>query len=143
MDKFPTSTCAWRIERADFARPGFTTDFEEAKHWIGLGAAVIPLHVPPPAAKSVVRWVDPLLERESATDRYVAGARLVADESSRLFPDLPEERPRPEQSTRRSWLSTPSRDPVAEVSAPEIPFLQGLAGRIFRAIRAVVRGSTW
>ena len=44
MTKPAISTCAWRIEHPDFARSGFTTDFEEAKRWVGLGAAVIPLH---------------------------------------------------------------------------------------------------
>lgn len=43
--KSPISTCAWRIEHADFACHGFTTDFDEALRWVGLGAVVIPLHV--------------------------------------------------------------------------------------------------
>ena len=39
--------------------------------------------VAPDAAEPLLYWVDPLMERAAATDRYVAGARLVADESSR------------------------------------------------------------
>lgn len=84
MTKPAISTCAWRIEHAGFARPGFTTDFEEAKHWVGFGAVVIPLHVPSSAVKPVEPWVDPLTERTAATDRYVAGACSVADEPRSL-----------------------------------------------------------
>ncbi|BDB69108.1 hypothetical protein [Comamonas thiooxydans] len=40
--------------------------------------------VAPDAAEPLLYWVDPLTERAAATDRFVAGARLVADKSSRL-----------------------------------------------------------
>lgn len=44
--------CAWRIEGPDFSRPGFTTDFEQVKFWVGRGAVVAPLHQPSEDGKS-------------------------------------------------------------------------------------------
>lgn len=52
MVKQPSS-CAWSISHADLPSPGFTTNLEEAKEWLLLGAEVIPLHSPAKAVEAL------------------------------------------------------------------------------------------